>query len=64
MAYVFAEEFLRMGLPKRRLMTIFKTPFYAGAHRAYLELGEVEIEKIVDECLGIWGRKNSAERSA
>jgi hypothetical protein len=45
-------------------MTIFKTPFYAGAHRAYLELGEVEIEKIVNECLGIWGRKNSAERSA
>lgn len=56
MAYVFAEEFARMGFEKRRLMSVFRTPFYAGAHRAYLELGETEIERIVDECLGIWGR--------
>ncbi len=56
MAYVFAEEFARLGFEKRRLMSLFKTPFYAGAHRAYLELGEAEIEKIADECLAIWGR--------
>jgi hypothetical protein len=56
MAYVFAEEFSRLGFGKKKLMRIFKTPFYAGAHRAYIELGETEIEKIVDECLGIWGR--------
>ena len=56
MAYVFAEEFARMGFNKTRLLRIFQTPFYAGAHRAYLELGQDEIEKIVDECLGIWGR--------
>ena len=56
MAYVFAEEFARLGFEKRRLLSLFKTPFYAGAHRAYLELGEEEIEKIADECLAIWGR--------
>jgi hypothetical protein len=56
MAYVFAEEFARLGFNKRNLMRIFSRPFYAGAHRAYLELGEEEIEKIVDECLAIWGR--------
>jgi hypothetical protein len=56
MAYVFAEEFARMGFNKKKLLHVFQTPFYAGAHRAYLELGEAEIEKIVDECLGIWGR--------
>ena len=57
MAYVFAEEFARMGFNKKKLMRIFQTPFYAGAHRAYLELGDAEVEKIVDECIGIWGRK-------
>ncbi|MFQ5864793.1 MAG: hypothetical protein ACE5IW_06135 [bacterium] len=56
MAYVFAEEFARIGFDKEKLMRIFKRPFYAGAHRAYEELGEEEIEKIVDECLEIWGR--------
>lgn len=56
MAYVFAEEFARIGFNKSKLMQIFKRPFYAGAHRAYLELGEEEIERIVDECLAIWGR--------
>ena len=64
MAYVFAEEFARMGFDKTKLLRVFQTPFYAGAHRAYLELGGVEVEKIVEECLGIWGRKNSREQSA
>lgn len=56
MAYVFAEEFARIGFDKEKLMRIFRRPFYAGAHRAYLELGEQEIETIVDECIAIWGR--------
>jgi hypothetical protein len=62
MAYVFAEEFARLGFEKRRLMSLFKTPFYAGAHRAYLELGEVEIAKIAEECLAIWGRVRNFDR--
>ena len=56
MAYVFAEEFARMGFNKSKLLRVFQTPFYAGAHRAYLELGGAEVEQIVDECLGIWRR--------
>jgi hypothetical protein len=62
MAYVFAEEFARSGFNKKKLMRIFKTPFYAGAHRAYLELGEEAIETIVDECLAIWGRVKIVDR--
>ncbi|MDZ7267652.1 MAG: hypothetical protein ONB48_16475 [candidate division KSB1 bacterium] len=64
MAYVFAEEFARLGFNKSKLMRVFQTPFYAGAHRAYLELGGAEVERIVDECLGIWGRMKSEERKA
>ncbi|MFQ5706948.1 MAG: hypothetical protein ACE5HO_05825 [bacterium] len=55
MAYVFAEEFARLKFSRRKIMHIFKRPFYAGAHRAYVELGEETIERIVDECLAIWG---------
>lgn len=56
MAYVFAEEFVRMGYGRERLLTLFKTPFYAGAYGAYRALGEDEIQAIIDECLNAWGR--------
>ena len=56
MAYVYAEEFVRMGYNGAQVLTLFKTPFYAGAHRAYRALGEAEIQFIIDECLGAWGR--------
>lgn len=56
MAYVFAEEFARIGFDKERILTLFKKPFYAGSYRAYQELGELEIKRIVEECLAIWAR--------
>ncbi len=55
MAYVFAEEFARLGKDKEQLMKIFSKKEYAGAHRAFLQLGEKEIETIVDECISVWG---------
>lgn len=58
MAYVFAEEFARMGFDKKKIMRLFSRPFYAGSHKAYQELGAEKIEKIVEECLEIWGRSN------
>ncbi len=56
MAYVFAEEFARMGHDRKSLLSIFQNPFYAGAHGAYRDLGEKEILSIIDECLDVWGR--------
>jgi len=56
MAYVFAEEFARMGYDRERLLWLFKNPFYGGAHGAYRQLGESEILSIIDECLAAWGR--------
>lgn len=55
MAYAFAEEFARMGHDHGQIETLFKTPFYAGAHRAYLALGEAEIQTIINECVAAWG---------
>ncbi|MFQ5751285.1 MAG: hypothetical protein ACE5HI_04745 [bacterium] len=61
MASVFAEEYVRMGFDKEQILRIFKRSFYAGAHRAFLELGHEKIEEIVDECLLIWGHSRLAE---
>ena len=67
MAYVFAEEFARMGFDKAKIIKLFSRPFYAGSHRAYQELGAEKIKKIVEECLEILGRStrktpNSVEK--
>ncbi len=56
MAYVFAEEFARMGYDSKRLLGLFKNPFYAGAHEAYRALGEEAIRHIIEECINVWGR--------
>jgi len=55
MAYVFAEEFARMGYTREQLLWLFKNPFYGGAHGAYRSLGEQETLSIIDECLNVWG---------
>ena len=55
MAYVFAEEFARMGYSREQLLWLFKNPFYGGAHGAYRALGEQETLTIIDECLNVWG---------
>ncbi|MGZ8498600.1 MAG: hypothetical protein ACXW5W_09305 [Candidatus Binatia bacterium] len=55
MAYVFAEEFARLGYTREQLLWLFKNPFYGGAHGAYRALGENETQSIIDECLNVWG---------
>ena len=55
MAYVFAEEFARLGYTREQLLWLFKNPFYGGAHGAYRALGENETQSIIDECLNAWG---------
>jgi len=56
MAWVFAEEFARMGYDGPRILGLFRSPFYAGAHGAWRALGEAEVAAIVDECVGVWRR--------
>jgi hypothetical protein len=61
-AYVFAEEFARLGYDERGLLRMFRNPFYAGAHRAYRALGEEAVSGIISECVRVWGRRPSAGR--
>ena len=56
MAYVFAEEFARMGHDGPAILRMFRNPFYAGAHGAYRALGHAAVAAIIDECRGVWGR--------
>jgi hypothetical protein len=55
MAYVFAEEFARLGYSREQLLYLFKNPFYGGAHGAYQALGENQTLSIIDECVAVWG---------
>ena len=55
MAFAFAEEFAALGFDEARVLAMFRSPFYAGAHRALEVLGEPEILEIVHESQGVWG---------
>ena len=56
MAYVFAEEFARMGLDEAAILDLFRNPFYGGAYQAYRALGAGAVRAIVSECVAVWGR--------
>jgi hypothetical protein len=43
MAECLAQEFLSMGHGVQEVMTIFRSPVYALAHRAWSELGDVQV---------------------
>lgn len=56
MAIAFAEEFALLGFDQKRLLNVFRTPDYEGAHRAYRLLGEEEILRIIGEATSFFGR--------
>ena len=64
MAYVYAEEFARLGFSERQLLSLFRQPFYAGAHRALETLGEEKIKSIIQETFQVWGRIQFVDRVA
>ncbi len=61
---VFAEEYARMGFGEEKLMEIFRNPFYAGAHRAWLALGDERAREEVRDLVKVWGRVRYVERDA
>lgn len=64
LAYVFSEEFARLGYSGRQIVSLFQEPFYAGAHGVYLHLGDAEIRRIVSETVDVWGRMRLVDREA
>lgn len=64
MAYTFAEEFAAMGFGEERLRKLFRTPRYAGAHRAWQVLGDEEVCRIVAESVAVYGGVRFVVRDA
>jgi hypothetical protein len=68
MAYTFAEELARLGHARAEIVSIFRNPYYAGAHGAWRVLGEAAIEQIAGECASVWRaarqRRSLVERDA
>jgi hypothetical protein len=56
MAAAFAEEFARLGWSAPRILALFRSPFYAGAHAALTTLGAPAVARLVEESVGVWGR--------
>jgi hypothetical protein len=63
MAWVFAEEFARLGFDGPRIVGTFRSPFYRGAHGAWRALGEAAVTAIVEECVRVWGPRRGAEET-
>jgi hypothetical protein len=61
MAWVFAEEFARMGFDAPRIAALFRSSFYAGAHQALRVLGSTEVSAIIGECVGVFGAHASGD---
>jgi hypothetical protein len=53
MARTFIEEYALMGWSPKRILDVFRRPFYAGAHDAYEALGEDRIRALVAEIYGL-----------
>ncbi len=52
MARAFVEEYTLMGWGPRRILNMFRQPFYGGAHDAYERLGEARITALIEETVG------------
>ena len=62
MARCFAEEYARMGFGEAQILDLFRRPFYADAHRAFLGLGEDLVTRLVRENVAAWGRVRIVDR--
>ena len=52
MARTFIEEYTLMGWGPKRILTMFRHPFYGGPHDAYERLGEERIVALIEETAG------------
>jgi hypothetical protein len=64
MAWAFCEEYAALGFDEPRILGLFASPRYAGPHQALLALGEVEIRRIVRDCVAFFSRVRIVCRDA
>ncbi len=54
MALCFAEEFIRQGFNKEKLLQVFKNPFYQGPYLVFQQKGEDFVRSVINEALAMW----------
>ena len=52
MARTFIEEFALMGMPRHRMASLFRSPFFAGTHAILEARGEDFVQSIIDQVYG------------
>jgi hypothetical protein len=52
MARCFVEEFALMGMPREKMMSLFRSRFFAGTHSVYESRGEPFVQAIIDDVYG------------
>jgi len=52
MARTFVEEYTLMGWAPKRILAMFRQPFYGAAHDAYEALGEARIVELIQQTTG------------
>ncbi len=60
MARTFVEEYLREGWDERRLLVLFRNPFYRAPHMIYQTRGEEYVRGVIAEALARWGVRPAA----
>ena len=48
----FIEEYALMGMPRNRVLAMFRSPFFAGAHAVFAARGEEFVARLVDQVFG------------
>jgi len=54
MALCFAEEFIREGWDKEKIILMFHHPFYQGPYMVWKQKGGDFINSVVDEAIKMW----------
>ncbi|MFQ5854266.1 MAG: hypothetical protein ACE5LU_01280 [Anaerolineae bacterium] len=51
MARCFIEEYLMMGWEAKRILALFRTPFFRGPHAVYRAKGEAYVQALIDDVM-------------
>ncbi|MCZ2109426.1 MAG: hypothetical protein LC118_07655 [Dehalococcoidia bacterium] len=52
MARTFIEEYALMGMPRERVLMLFRSKYFAGTHAILQNRGEAFVEAILDDVYG------------
>jgi hypothetical protein len=57
MARCLVEDYALMGMPPEKVLHLFKSRFFAGAHAVLESRGEPFVQAIIDNVFGLAGRE-------